>query len=209
MSRSAPSPRLAHGWRLRRAGSISPALLAGFVRPALRAVPRAAAARLKRCVIELPEDLCGAASQWTATPDATEIAVAAGGVDDHDIAMELLVCIGQAIWHSAAPFERAAWLKLLGSEIQAGVTGEMDDQALDAKRKLFAGRSAARDAELLAAYAEASFAATFAEYAHSMWHDVSIRSGTSHLDAGQVSRRLQWMARHFPPNRGYRLFAPP
>ena len=55
-------------------------------------------------------------------------------------------------------------------------------------------------------YAAASFAATVAEYIHSLWHDVAVRTETEHLPAPWLRRRLDMLARWFPPGRGYRLY---
>ena len=199
--------RLAHGWRLESPSEASRELVAPFVRPALRAVPRAAALRLGQCVVSLPKTLPeDAASRWMVTGDSLRIEVAVEDADPHDAALELLRCIGQALWAVTAAVERTGWLRLLQREIDAGVSGEIDEEALAGKRKLFATHAAAGSAPLLAAYAAESFAGTFAEYAHAMWHDVTVRTGPEHLPAENLRRRLELMARWFPPNRGYRVF---
>jgi hypothetical protein len=182
-------------------------LVSEFVRPALRALPRTAASRFGPCEISLPPALPeDAASRWIEAEKALRIEVAVAGVDPHDVAMELLTCVGQALWIVTAPFERGAWLKLLRAEIDAGVSGEIDERSLEQKRQLFSSRAAAASGAALAAYAAESFAGTFAEYVHAMWHDVSVRSGPEHLPAENLRRRLELMARWFPPNRGYRVF---
>jgi hypothetical protein len=182
-------------------------LVAEFVRPALRALPRAAASRLGPCEISLqaslPED---AASRWIETQNALRVDVATDRVDPHDAAMELLTCIGQALWSVMARFERAAWLELLRREIDAAISGEIDERALEQKRNLFSNRAAASSGAALDAYAAESFAGTFAEYVHAMWHDVTVRSGPEHLPPENLQRRLALMERWFPPNRGYRVF---
>jgi hypothetical protein len=199
--------RLAHGWRLEFLSEGSRELVAPFVRPALRAVPRAAALRLGRCVVSLPKTLPEqAASRWMMTEDSLRIEVAVENAEPHDAALELLRCIGQALWAVTAAAERTGWLRLLQREIDAGVSGEIDEEALAGKRKLFATHAAAGSAPLLAAYAAESFAGTFAEYAHAMWHDVTVRTGPEHLPAEDLRRRLELMARWFPPNPGYRVF---
>jgi hypothetical protein len=58
------------------------------------------------------------------------------------------------------------------------VTGEIDELALDEKRALLAGRRKRLDR-----YGGASFAGTAAEYVHSLWHDVTIRTGRDYLPA--------------------------
>jgi hypothetical protein len=165
------------------------------------------AARLGFCRISLPSAIePAAASQWAATPEALEISVAASNLEDHDLAMELLLCLGQALWHSLFPSEARAYWTLLSSEIAARIDGEIDEQATEAKRSLFASLSHARNEHLLEEYGRASFAGTAAEYVHSLWHDVTVREGPEHLPAAQLRRRLELLARWFPPDRGYRLF---
>ena len=199
--------RLAHGWRLDFPCDGSPEMVAQFIRPALRAVPRAAALRVGPCAVSLPKMLPeDAASQWMLRGELLRIEVAVEDVDPHDVALELLRCLGQALWEVTAGVERRGWLKLLQGEIEAGVPGEIDEEALAEKRKLFATQAAAGSAQLLAGYAAESFAGTFAEYAHAMWHDVTVRSGPEHLPPEPVRRRLELMARWFPPNAGYRVF---
>jgi hypothetical protein len=52
------------------------------------------------------------------------------------VALELLVCIGQALWDVIAPAMHDAWRGLLYTELEEQVAGEIDQQALDAKRAL-------------------------------------------------------------------------
>ena len=200
--------RLAHGWRLAGSEAASADLLREYIRPAVRAVPPAMAVRLPRCEFSLPVRLDDgrAASRWTLAQESLRIAVAAAGVEPHDIALELLICLGQALWDVLSDKERAGWLQLLRAEIEARVPGEMDEETLGRKRALLAGPAAARSRRRLDDYAVASFASTAAEYVHALWHDVHLRSGPGHLPAGALRRRLEFMARHFPPGRGYRLF---
>ncbi len=174
---------------------------------ALRAVPRAMTARLGRPRVSLAPRLDGdAASQWTRSPGLLDIRVATAEVDEHDVALEALLCLGQALWESTSPAEREAWWKLLDAEITAGVVGEIDEDALREKRALLAGRHSARSRRRLERYGRASFAATAAEYVHCMWHDVEIRSGSDYLPAACLRRRLELFLRWFPPNPGQRLW---
>jgi hypothetical protein len=200
--------RLAHGWELVRAPGVPGALIAGFVRPAIRAVPSAIAARLGGCRVTVVSrfDDPARTSQWSDTSPALEISVAADGGEQHDVAIDLLVCLGQVLWGRISRGERAAFWKLLDAEISAGVPGEIDEDALAAKRLLLASRANARSVTLLEAYGEAAFAATAAEYVHSLWHDVTVRVGAEHLPPEQLRRRLKLLERWFPPDPGYRLF---
>jgi hypothetical protein len=145
-------------------------------------------------------------SEWSRQHATLDISVRAAGAEAHDIAMEVLLCLGQALWERLRVDERTAYWRLLDAEIGAGVTGEIDEDALEAKRLLLAGRVRARSARYLERYGYASFAATAAEYVHCLWHDVSVRTGPEHLPAQQLRRRLELLAGWFPPDRGYSLF---
>ena len=197
--------RLAHGWELEGAGS---ALAREFIRPAVRAVPPGIVRRLGRCLIavepELPE--LEAASIWRESEERLDVRLAAAETPPHDVAIELLTCLGQALWERLEDAEVKAWWTLLDREIRLGVKGEIDEQALEEKMALLAGPAAARNRRMLARYGRAAFAGTLAEYVHSLWHDVSIRSGPDFLPADALRPRLELLARWFPPGRGYRLF---
>jgi hypothetical protein len=200
--------RLAHGWLLADPSNVPAEIIRDFIRPAVRAVPRALAARLKHCRISLPSRITDAAlsSQWVQTTTGVDIAVASEGIDGHESALELLLCLGQALWESALPGEHEAYLKLLGAEIEAGVLGEIDEESLRERRALFSNRASARSRTRLERYARASFASTVAEYIHCLWHDVTVRTGCEHLPAPWLRCRLELLARWFPPDRGHRLF---
>lgn len=200
---------IAHGWRLEVAREAPAGLASDFLCPAARALPAALAARLGPCrisvvrALEQPE----ITSRWRRGPGQIEITVAFGELEPHDVAVELLLCLGQLLWEVTTEEERAAWLEQLRREIEAGVPGEIDEQALEAKQRLLAGTASARSRRRLEDYACASFAGTAAEYVHCLWHDVTIRTGPEHLPARWLRARLELLARWFPPNRGYRLFA--
>jgi hypothetical protein len=202
------SLRLAHGWRLVDQPDVPEEIIRNFIRPAVRAVPHALAVRLKSCRISLPLLLMNPAlaSQWVTTKDGLEIELASEGIDGHDLALELLLCLGQALWEAALPDERKAYLKVLGAEIEAGVSGEIDEESLREKRALFSTRISARSRSRLERYARSSFAATVSEYVHCLWHDVTVRTGSEHLPALWLRRRLELLARWLPPDRGHRLF---
>ncbi len=201
--------RLAHGWRLAGRPEAAAEVIREFIRPAVRAVPGAIAARLKPCSVLLPARLDGpdVVSRWVETEAALEITAASEGIDAHDLALELLVCVGQALWATTSAAERAAWLRLLRAEIDARVAGEIDEEALAEKRRLLSSPAAASSRRRLEAYARTAFAGTVAEYIHCLWHDVTVREGPRHLPARWLRERLQMLARWFPPGRGYRLWA--
>lgn len=204
------SPRLAHGWTLVRGPSLSAALVREFIRPAVRAVPSSIARRLGSCRISLPAEVAaGVASRWTMTNGGLEVSVTTAGLDEHDVAMELLLCLGQGLWERLSDGELRPYWMLLCEEISVGIEGEIDQQALDGKRCLFECRSHADNVKRLTRYGRASFAGTVAEYVHCLWHEVTVRAGLDYLPVAPLRRRLELLARWFPPNRGYRLFPEP
>jgi hypothetical protein len=101
--------------------------------------------------------------------------------------------------------ERAYWL-LLDEELRADTPGEIDEDALQQKRTLLSGYFSATSRRRLESYGAASFAGTAAEYVHCLWHKVTIRSGPDFLPARQLKRRLELLARWYPPAPGYQLF---
>jgi hypothetical protein len=183
--------------------------LRDVIAPALDAVPAGLASRLGPCHVLLVVCLADpeATSQWTATGTGLEVEVAVAAADPHDLALEAFVCLGQALWESTTPEERAAWLKLLEAEMRENVTGEIDEEALEEKRRLLGSRTLARSPRRLLRYAGVCFASTLAEYIHALWHDVTVRSGPEHLPAEWLRRRLELFERWFPPPAGHRLFA--
>jgi hypothetical protein len=163
-----------------------------------------------RCRISLVEDLGNPsiASRWTLTDAGTDISVATAGREGHDIALELLVCLGQALWERLGFGQRKAYWLLLNDEISAGVPGEIDEEALKQKNLLLSNRNSATSQRRLERYGAASFAGTAAEFVHSLWHDVSVRTGPAFVPAMQLRRRLELFASWYPPGRGHPLFPP-
>jgi hypothetical protein len=201
--------RLAHKWLLIRDSGVSESLVRGFIRPAVCAVPSSMARRLGACrVALLAQREADVTSRWTTTNGSLEVSLTTGEFEEHDIAMELLVCLGQALWGRLSVAELSAYWTILRDEIDSGIEGEIDEQALDEKRFLFESRAHANSARHLESYGSSSFAGTAAEYVHCLWHDVSIRSGAEYLPAEALRRRLELITRWFPPDRGHRLFPP-
>jgi hypothetical protein len=199
--------RLAHGWTLSRGLDMSRSLVRDFIRPSVRAVPASLARRLGACRISLPEEVSpDAASRWTMTDGGLEVSVTTKGFEEHDVAMELLLCLGQALWERLSDAELRAYWMLLCDEIGAGIEGEIDEQALEEKRSLFERRSHTSIAGRLARYGCASLAGTAAEYVHCLWHDVTVRTGPDYLPAQWLRLRLKLMSRWFPADRRHRLF---
>jgi hypothetical protein len=203
-----PGLKLAHGWKLFPGQLASLPLIREFIRPAVRAVPSRMAHQLGLCAVSLVSSLGSpdVASQWIAADRGVEVSLATADRDAHDVAMEILLCLGQALWERLPYYQRKAYWLLLDTEIRAGITGEIDEEALREKRALMANRSSAASGRRLERYGGASFAGTAAEYVHSLWHDVEVRSGPDYLPAPQLRRRLELLSRWFPPDRGYRLF---
>src|ERR1035438_7748502 len=131
--------RLAHGWTLDRGPSLSAALVREFIRPAVRAVPTSLAPRL-------------VASRWTMVNGGLEVSVTTAGIEEHDVAMELLLCLGQGLWERLSDWELCAYWMLLCDEISMGIEGEIDEQALEEKRSLFESRSHANNVKRLTGY---------------------------------------------------------
>ena len=200
--------RIAHGWELCAGRETSETLISGFIRPAVRSVPPRMARQLGRCRVSVVEDLGNptVASRWAATDLGLEISLATAGRQDHDIALELLLCLGQALWEKLSDSQRNSYWLLLDDEIGAGTPGEIDEDALKQKRLLLASRNSAASSRRLERYGSTSFAGTVSEYVHCLWHDVTVRTGPLFLPARQLRRRLEWLARWYPPGRGHRLF---
>jgi hypothetical protein len=146
-------------------------------------------------------------SQWTTRGGERQIAVATGGRDHHDVAMELLACLGQILWERLSADQLRAYGQLLRAELEAGIEGEIDEEAFAEKKQLLRNRTSARSQRRLERYARTSFSETAAEYVHCLWHEVNIVSGAEHLPAHRLRRRLELFSGWFPPDRGYRLFA--
>jgi hypothetical protein len=201
-------PRLAHGWELVADPAVSRTLIHEFIRPAVRAVPSRMAHQLGSCRVLLATGLgrSNLASQWTATDRGLEISVAIAGREQHDVAMEVLLCLGQALWESLSHGQRKAYWLLLDAEIRACTSGEIDQEALKEKKALLASRISAASRRRLDRYGSASFAGMAAEYVHCLWHDVRVLSGPDYLPAPQLRHRLELLSRWFPPDRGHRLF---
>ena len=145
--------RLAHGWRIDAAGTARD-VIDSFIRPVVRAVPTLLAGRLVRCDISLPVQLEGdAASRWSIADDWIGIEVAREGVDPHDLAIDVLVCVGQVLWEFVTPNERRTWLLALRTEIANHVRGEIDEPAVLQKRNLLSSPATARSRRHMNEYA--------------------------------------------------------
>jgi hypothetical protein len=146
-------------------------------------------------------------SRWTSAGHGSEVALAIKDIDPHDLALELLLCVGQLLWEAVDVSWCADWRRLLCVELSEEVQGEIDEQALEAKQRLLASRAVAQTRRCWEDYTAASFAGSVAEYVHCLWHDVTVRTGAAYLPAASLRRRLSQLAAWFPPNHRQRLFA--
>ena len=137
--------RLAHGWQLSVNPEIPHEVIGSFIRPAVRAIPLEMARQIGKCRLFLLTDLGDSdlASQWRVSPRGVEISVATEGREGHEIALELLLCLGQALWEKLTTDQLKVYWQLLDAEFQAGVKGEIDDEALTKKRILLRNRFSA------------------------------------------------------------------
>ena len=166
------------------------------------------ARQLGFCRVSVVDDLGGptVVSRGIASGRELEIEIAAAGREGHDVALELLLCLGQALWTKLTGGQQKAYWLLVDAELRAGTPGEIDEDALRQKNALLSGRFSATSRRRLESYGAASFAGTAAEYIHCLWHEVTIRSGPDFLPAPQLRRRLRLLSRWYPPAPGYQLF---
>ncbi len=193
--------RAAHGWTIEDHAGLPPDRIREFFFEPIEEVPASIAGRIGPCRISISERLePDAASRWrTGEGSETLIELACAGVEPHDLALELLVCLGQLVWESASAEEQTGYLRLLEAELAEGVTGEIDEDVLPLKASLLRNPSSRGH---LKRYTAASFASTLAEYIHCLWHDVTVRAGPEHLDSEVLRERLEFFERRFPPDPG-------
>jgi hypothetical protein len=171
------------------------------IREALASVPAVLAQRLGPVVFDLQASEEEVASRWQWTAAGLHVELNPNETTPHDCALELLTCMGQALWNSASAEERRTWLQLLGEEIEAKVEGEIDERALHEKRAMLSSRILAASARRMERYAETSFAGTVAEYVHSLWHEVTVQTGCDFLRLPWLHRRFALFSRWFPAER--------
>ena len=171
---------------------------AEIIGEALSNIPVTLAQRLGAVQFELRATEEDVASRWQWGKTGIEVELNPTETSPHDCALELLTCLGQALWESASAQERRAWLKLLREEIEAGVEGEIDERALREKRAMLSSRILAASPRRMERYAEASFAGSMAEYVHTLWHEVAVRAGRDYLPLSWLRRRFELFSRWFP-----------
>lgn len=220
-----PTSHLAHDWELVSSVPLTPAEDRAMVREPARAVPAALAERLGKVrVLIVPfigcfdagDSVCQAkpsgethTAVWSEEQGRLNLVLAGRELDAHDTGFELLASIAQMVLPKMTSDEISGYTALVEAELAAGISGEIDKESLNAKAAFLKQRENAgsRAAKRLAQYIDASLAGTLAEYMHGLWHDVQIRVGPDHLPVEQLRERMMWLARLFPPNPGYDLFA--
>jgi hypothetical protein len=215
---------LAHGWDMHSALPLSPSEERMAVREPAQAVPGAVAKRLGPVrVLLVPYIACLDGGDvvsfskprseahtvvWIEARARTNILLACRELDAHDTGFEFLASIAELARPHLSEEELEQYSELLREELELEVPGEMDKEALAAKQALAGPRAARRRrTETFDQYRDLSLASTLAEYMHGLWHDVQIQTGPDHLPLPQLRRRIQWMAKIFPPNPGYEVFS--
>ncbi len=221
-----PLSNLAHGWQLHSAVSLTPAEERTMVREPAQAVPESLSKRLGMVrVLVVPYIACldtgdvisfvkpqgeTHSAVWLENPERIHLLLPCRELDPHDTGFEFLASIAELVRPRLGPEEVARYTALVEDELRLSVKGEIDEEALGAKRGLAlppARRGRHRSPELFERYRDVSFVSTAAEYMHGLWHDVQIRVGPDHLPLPQLRRRMDLLAELFPPNPGYQVFA--
>jgi hypothetical protein len=215
---------LAHGWELHAAVLLTPAEERTMVREPAQAIPDKIAARVGPLrILVVPFIACFKSGDavsftkpdvethsavWLENSGRTDLILASKEFDAHDTGFEFLATVAQLIAPKVTRQEMEAYSQLIKDEIEQGVRGEIDQDALDAKQAYLSARDGSPQREKsYSAYRESSLVSTLAEYMHGLWHDVQIRVGPEHLPVAQLRHRMTLLAEWFPPNSGYELFA--
>lgn len=221
-----PLSNLAHGWQLHSAVTLSPAEERTMVREPATAVPDSISQRLGTVrVLVVPYIACfdtgdvisyekpkgeTHSAVWLEHPERIHLLLPCRELDPHDTGFEFLASVAELLRPRLSSEEVARYTALIEEELRLGVKGEIDEEALGAKRSLMgppARRGRHRSPELFERYRDISLVSTAAEYMHGLWHDVQIRVGPEHLPLAQLRRRMELLAELFPPNPGYQVFA--
>ena len=219
---SAVVSRLAHGWEFHSATLLAPGEERNMVRDPVSAIPAAVASRLSplrlwvvpyiECLrdgdvvrMEKPAGNTHTAV-WEETPKGLQVVLACREGNAHDTGFELLGATAELLEGRLLPKENERYRQLIEHELAEKVPGEIDQDALEMKKKFEQARAGRRKEPTLDTYLAQAFSATLAEYMHGLWHDVEIRTGPAHLPVPAIRRRLELMTSLFPPNQGYRVF---
>jgi hypothetical protein len=217
-----PVSHLAHDWELHAAIPLGPAEERSTVREPAQAVPDTIAGRLGPVrVLLVPYIACTEqgdfvefskpdgethTSVWLDVEGRTHVLLACRELDAHDTGFELLACAAELLRPRLNAAEVAEFEGLLEGELRRGVTGEIDEEAVRAKQTYLGRGGRRRQGEEFEKYRDVALIETVAEYMHGLWHDVQIRVGPEHLPVADLRRRMELLARQFPPNTGYRVF---
>lgn len=217
-----PLSHLAHDWELHSAVPLSPAEERTMVREPAQAVPDTIAKRLGRMrLLLVPYVACtpegdlvaftkpageGHTSVWVEVGSLTQVVLACRELEPHDTGFELLGCIAELLRPRLNDHEIGEFERLLEDELRQGTSGEIDEEALQAKKALAGKGSKRHNKEAFEKYRDLSLVETVTEYMHGLWHDVQIRVGPEHLPLPQLRLRMDLLARLFPPNEGYQVF---
>jgi hypothetical protein len=219
-----PLSNLPHGWQLHAAVTLSPAEERTMVREPAQAVPGSIAGRLGALrVLIVPYIACfdtgdviafnkpkgeTHSAVWLEQPERIHLLLPCRELDAHDTGFEFLASVAELLRPRLTPEEVGRYTALVEEELHVGVAGEIDEEALGAKRRITGSRPRRyRNPELFERYRDVSLVSTVAEYMHGLWHDVQIRVGPDHLPLPQLRRRMELVAELFPPNPGYQVFA--
>ena len=218
-----PLSHLAHGWEIHSMTTLSPAEDRTMAREPAQAVPEKIAERIGALrVLIVPYIAClesgdaisatkpkgeSHTAAWVESGERTHLILACREVDAHDTGFEFLASVAELLRPRLTVSEFAAYDELLEEELRHGVRGEIDEESLTAKQALLAIRPWRRSRLQYEPYRDVSLVSTLAEYMHGLWHDVQIRVGPQHLPLEQLRRRMTVMAKLFPPNPGYAVFA--
>ncbi|HEV2494633.1 MAG TPA: hypothetical protein VG204_16335 [Terriglobia bacterium] len=219
-----PLSRLSHDWEMHSAVLLSPAEERTMVREPAQAVPAPVAQRLGKVrVLVVPYVSCSGAgdlvcfskprgethsSVWLEADERIHLILPCRELDAHDTGFEFLASIAELLHPRLEAQELERYSQLVEEELQAGVPGEIDEDAVAAKQPVLKSRTSHRRGRSpFERYRDVSFVSTMAEYMHGLWHDVQIRVGPEHLPLPQLRRRMTLLAEMFPPNAGYNVFA--
>jgi hypothetical protein len=203
--------------------TLTPAEERTMVREPAQAVPATIAERLgKLRVLVVPYVACFESGDavsfskpkgethsavWLDTGERIHLVLPCRELDAHDTGVEFLASVAELLRPRLKQEELDLFTGLLDAELAAGVTGEIDEDALAAKRPLVGSRGRRRHRQAFGQYRDVSFVSTTAEYMHGLWHDVQVRIGPEHLPVVQLRKRMKLLEELYPPNPGYRLFA--
>lgn len=218
-----PLSRLAHGWEMHSAVPLSPAEERMMIREPVQAVPGAVAQRLgKLRVLVVPYVACAEpgdlvtfakpegethSAVWVETEKQIFLVLPCRELDPHDTGFELLASVAELLLTHLSSEELERFTQLLEQELRAGVSGEIDEDALAAKEALFSARARRLNSGRFERYRDIAFISTMAEYMHGLWHDVQVRVGPEHLPVSPLRRRMKLLSELFSPNSGYSVFA--